>query len=871
MATVYLAIQQSFGREVALKVMASGLAHDPSFSERFLREAKIVAQLIHPNIVTVYDVGIADDHHYLSMEYVPGEDLKHAAGRLSLARKCDVIRQVAQALDFARLKGYIHRDVKPENIRLQSDSERVVLMDFGIAKATDVQSGVTQTGTAVGTPHYMSPEQARGRNVDHRSDLYSLGVVFYWLLMGRVPFNADSAVAVGIKHITEPVPVLPPPLQLLQPILDKMLAKLPQERFQTAAELAKALAAIDSAALTAAETLLKKQSGSERLTTAGSEPTASSGRADLVKRKPIKVRPQPVASPSVVAKPVEPVYAPAREYPHKASNSWWPWLLGFAVAGLVAFVVYFQQTRLNGKPVGEDWLVALGIVEASPRSLNTPASVTETVVNVAQTQAQAAVTDDAVRTAEEPVAQRVDEAEAGSPEGSIGESAANEASLQASPATASQAFTELRDNLLRLQNQLEPQLARWQVLLPQLQTAWSALANNSSLTVAESEQLRTLVKTQQQELGEQLIALAETAQSAGEPDTVGEWREAAERYFPALIEDARWRTLQVWLAQQQQISALLQQADEFLAQDQLTAPEGANAFARYTDVTALDADNPAALAGLSKIAQRYRQLAQSQLAKAEVDAAKRLIAKGQQVRPDLPDWRKLTETAEQIAQRQRQLADLLATADVLQTQGDWVAPAGVNAAQTLAEALRTAVLEPPLEGVIAEVKARQSRLAQDISERLLMLANAKAFAEAEELLLQSQGLLPETPALISAREQLQAATLAAQPRVEALRIAAEASQLSGSTAGPFSFAAGRSVNIQFAYRNFNAEATLVQAVLYDGTQTLEIAQVPVVINGAEGVKQFKIERPVEGYPSGRYQIHLLLDGQLLASENFNVQ
>jgi len=178
MASVYLAIQESFGRDVALKVLAPQHAPVSEFSQRFLREARIIRQLVHPNIVTVYDVGVHEGLHYLSMEYIRGQDLQEACGSLSKRQVIAIIRDVAKALDYAHQKGYVHRDVKPENIMLAEDG-RVVLMDFGIARGSDTTLGMTKTGRAIGTPYYMSPEQGHGNPVDERSDIYSLGVIFY--------------------------------------------------------------------------------------------------------------------------------------------------------------------------------------------------------------------------------------------------------------------------------------------------------------------------------------------------------------------------------------------------------------------------------------------------------------------------------------------------------------------------------------------------------------------------------------------------------------------------------------------------------------------------------------------------------------------
>lgn len=264
MATVYLAVQQIFERHVALKVMSTSLAEDPSFGQRFLREARIVSQLVHPNIITVYDVGVHDNAYYLSMEYIAGPDLKQARQQLTLTQKIHIVLDIARALDFAGGKGYVHRDIKPENILLRQDSYRAVLMDFGIARAAETDLSVTQTGMALGTPHYMSPEQAKGQAVDHRADLYSLGVVFYYLLVGSVPYHADSAVAIGIKHITEPIPVLPQHLRGLQPIIDQLMAKRPEERYQSAAVLIAQLQALDIAALERAQRAYEQEPSADR-------------------------------------------------------------------------------------------------------------------------------------------------------------------------------------------------------------------------------------------------------------------------------------------------------------------------------------------------------------------------------------------------------------------------------------------------------------------------------------------------------------------------------------------------------------------------------------------------------------------------------
>lgn len=241
MAVVYLAVQADFERKVALKIMAKHLQSDSSFGERFLREARIVAQLSHPNIVPVYDFGQFEEFHYMAMEYLSSGDLKAKLKRgLPLSEGINIIKAIASGLDYAHQKNFIHRDIKPENILFRDDGSPVI-SDFGIARNTESATRMTMTGTVIGSPHYMSPEQAEAAHLDGRSDLYSLGVIFYEMLCGAVPFSGESAISISIKHITAPVPPLPPDRAEFQEFIDIALAKDREERFQTGAELRDAL------------------------------------------------------------------------------------------------------------------------------------------------------------------------------------------------------------------------------------------------------------------------------------------------------------------------------------------------------------------------------------------------------------------------------------------------------------------------------------------------------------------------------------------------------------------------------------------------------------------------------------------------------
>jgi len=259
MARVYLARHTGLDRLVAIKVLSKDLDGDQSFSERFMREARIVAKLTHQNIITVHDVGVHNEHHYIAMEYLPGETLDDKIKKkLDIKQVLGITKQIASALDFAHKKGIVHRDVKPDNILFRED-DTAVLTDFGIARSTKSETKMTATGTVIGTPHYMSPEQAQGQEIGPWSDLYSLGIVLYEMLSGEVPFDADSTIAVVFKHITEPVPDLPEPYSQYQPLVNTLLAKEPTARYQSGREVIADIECLDRGDTPANATLIFNQ------------------------------------------------------------------------------------------------------------------------------------------------------------------------------------------------------------------------------------------------------------------------------------------------------------------------------------------------------------------------------------------------------------------------------------------------------------------------------------------------------------------------------------------------------------------------------------------------------------------------------------
>ncbi|NJP07517.1 MAG: serine/threonine protein kinase [Chloroflexaceae bacterium] len=251
MATVYRGYDPNLERPVAIKILSDKAATQPEFVERFHREARILGKLRHPNIVQVYMLGQTDAYTYMVQELLPGPSLERYLQEVSrrnehISRQdlISTISQIAHALDAAHQQGIIHRDVKPANIMWNAVGE-VVLTDFGIAKQLHSDANQTQANIVMGTPNYLSPEQAQGLPVTHYSDIYGLGIVLYQMIAGRVPFNSDTPMGVVLQHIQS----MPPSLRPFRPdipptveaVVQRALAKNPKARFNSAGEMARVL------------------------------------------------------------------------------------------------------------------------------------------------------------------------------------------------------------------------------------------------------------------------------------------------------------------------------------------------------------------------------------------------------------------------------------------------------------------------------------------------------------------------------------------------------------------------------------------------------------------------------------------------------
>ena len=262
-SAVYLAESEHEARLVVLKLVRQvpDLTDKLGTFDRFLQEYDIIRQMQHPNVVRIYELGIADDHAFIQMEYFPAGDLRSRMRRgISPADAIVVLRQMAAALAAIHGAGVLHRDLKPGNVMMRFDGT-LALIDFGLAKQLSLEAEITANGEIFGTPYYMSPEQGHGRAVDARSDIYSLGVILYEMLTGKKPYLAATPMAVIYRHSHSPIPLLPPEFAAWQGLLERMLAKDSADRIQSATELC---AAIDRQ--------LSQAAASAALPAAGAEP-----------------------------------------------------------------------------------------------------------------------------------------------------------------------------------------------------------------------------------------------------------------------------------------------------------------------------------------------------------------------------------------------------------------------------------------------------------------------------------------------------------------------------------------------------------------------------------------------------------------------
>lgn len=871
MAKVYLAIQEVFEREVALKVMSKALAEDPNFGQRFFREAKIVSKLVHPNIVTVHDVGMHEGYCYLSMEYIDGRDLKHAVHGMEIREKVRAIYDIAKALDYAGGKGYVHRDIKPENIMFHSSDGRAVLMDFGIARAAESDTQVTQAGTAIGTPHYMSPEQAKGKSVDHRSDIYSLGVVFFYILAGHVPYDAESAVAIGIKHITEPIPLLPPIYESLQPLIDKMMAKDVNKRYQNAKELMADLDHIDldvlehtvgfAASVVSDHTTVQNMApqhddDAEAFELEDDEPTPAIPDYQAYVHDEVAIHDRP------------PIL---------------PWFLASTfVVGVIGVFVYFKNPTLVQPLI--DKVLGAPFFEESPL---------DALVIRKPTTTEAPEKRETDKGEKKGIEQKLPEAIIAEPKDvapplpsedvqpgtSLASGKIHRASGQQKPlppadlkgvntsvkAPSTQEQAIAQEKAMKLAGlktkiaRLEDSYAGDDIYLSDLVGAFREAMYIAPKDKALVSQFESLKKKEYKKL-------YQYADKSGASANLDKRIEQFQALFPEIKPPVISKIVKVGKTRKKVMSLVLE-AQAYLRQNNLTKPAGRNALDVYNKVLVLDPKNADAQQGKKQISTKLYDAAKTKYRANKLRSALASVKKAIEVDVDNDKAQKLADEINAILNKQSSIANLLKSAEKKINSGQLFTPRNKGAFHDFQSVLK---MDPQ------NTRAHEGldRVVDALSAQVWQLVGDEQFLKAKELMrapLKEYGGNKRIKSLsLALDEVIGEKIIDVEPRVEGMMIQAEPIE---RLVGRFDdvLDADRSIYLGFRYENFQTSTTVLQAVLMDGAKRVQIAQVPVVVKGAEGESKFRIDRPVEGFPRGSYSIEMRLGRETLNSTLFRVK
>ena len=688
-SAVYLAEQSDGPGPVAVRFI-------PRFSaiEQFLRGGSIHRQMRHKNIASLLDLGECPDGAFQAVEYLPGGDLNNRLiSGVHIQTLLKVVKDVARALDYVQESGYVHGDVKPENILFRANGS-AVLCDFDLAVAKGESSGNASTMTVRGTPEYMSPEQAAGRPLDGRADLYSLGVVLYRLLTGDLPYRAESAVSIGIKHLQDPVPRLPSYLSAFQSVIDKALAKRPDQRFQTGAAMVAAIDGVRDTDTVPQLTVKTKPISTAEIMAVGGDllstpldQSRQERRSALMRRRR---RLRNVAVTAVV-------------------------LIGLGAGGYYAYEsgVIAPEQLLSQLGIGEDPQVAAAWSEA--RSLRQDPNQGLSSIAAGYRRVLALDPDHEQARAE------VDTLAADWRE-SISESllAGNLELAETRLQEASEVFpNDVEWVQLNVSLQNRQRAERIMVSTQGLLTS-NGLSDVPSATAAiqaYQEVLRlapghVAAANALNELSVHYAGMATAAAIDGEVSQAISLLERATLADATLAQLDEVRTLisQATTAQQA-IEELLRQARFYRAQNQLITPAGENAAELYHRVLATDPDNVFAAQGLDEVSAQITASANMLLAAGDLPAVERLVNQAAAVALNAEVINDLRSRIEAEISRQESIAANLRTAENLMALGYLTAPADNHAVAYLREIQQ---LDPGNE--------RATELLQQCAERLAAVA-----------------------------------------------------------------------------------------------------------------------------------------------------
>lgn len=836
MAHVYLAVQESFGREVALKILSPHLTDDDQFSQRFLREARIVSQLNHPNIVTVYDAGKQGKYHYMSMEYIPGKDLKQLKDSVSRNEALRIVKSIAAALDFAGSKGIVHRDVKPENVMIHETDNRVILMDFGIAHGDDVTHGMTQTGKAIGTPHYMSPEQTKGLKVDHRSDIYSLGIVLFQLLAGYLPYEADSAVAVGIKHLTAPIPLLPAGLEIFQPIINRCLSKEPQHRYQKAAELIEALNAISNEQLQAIDTRAKlfKQAGADH--DAATQMSDAPLPVENKRKIPELVFPNPKSVAKEPDEDTKPKSHPLRnlfvlllisgaawagyEKQHEIEQFW-----GYkALPKLVevfpnmfseSYLKYWADKAKKDQPVEQNNEV---VAQATPtETITTPAPV---------------VTEENTIQPEQPVA------------------------VEEAPVEKVLTRDE-RIELLKTALDNQPENA--------IQLA--GIYKEMLVEMPRSPVAHQGIKELREWLTHQIKLSLDTQDSVASRKYV----DIVKQSFPRIAATKRFTRLENKVVFLERIDNHLSQADKYFSAGAISKPIGKNALYEIQKILILDPENKEAKNFINKIALSYIDKTTQLQQQGNMQNALLMIEEGIAAMNNHPALLEKRESLQNQIKNKKTIASLFTLAKKYLAEGQLIKPIAYNAYDQYNEILKK---DPDNLEAQAGIKNIHQLVTKDIAA-LVQKGQLKASEEYLALAMKRYG---RTSLLASVELKLNDALAKIAPKIQNIILSNEpvthVPAIAKRTTANTSLKNTQRLslmNILYAginFINFDPGTTWLEATLIDSTRETKILQKPIVVSNQFGEHYFEIKLPSERLQNSLYTFELKLKNKVLISESF---
>ena len=814
MAMVYLAVQKSIGREVALKVLSPDHTDD-TFSERFLREARIASQLAHPNIITIFDAGIHNDIHYMSMEYIKGKNFNEARDLLNRIQKVNVIKLISQALDFASKKGFLHRDIKPENILLHQDG-RAILTDFGIAKTTDISKGLTETGKILGTPYFMSPEQTKGLKIDHRTDIYSLGVVLFQALAGYVPYDGPSLVAICIKHLSDPIPQLPKGLEVFQQIINTCLSKKPEHRFQHASELYEALNKISDSQLDAIEAKSKSlnQAGQDYNASTMVEsnvPNSTPVHKEVQKEVKKPVKQNHIHRPTYNATPNHNYIKPSSKLNITNTDDFKSlnrrnkriFVLLFILAALVG---YYKKNELEtiwnvkGVPLAKQYL---------------PVEIKEYIFL----------------------------------ENNKSEKKPIEVKQKLTPPSAEQLEAQKINNL---------------------KESIDKIPSNANL-LAEIYKKKLAVNPLDQkmldataELKKWYITRCQNLTSKKDFDSAEKLIDTIKHIYPEIAQTDEFISLNDKLHMEQLNEPHLQKSRVYFAVNALNTPKGANALEELKIVLNADPENREALEGLSKIATYFTDKSRGQIKNKEYFSALDSANAGLQAIHNDSNLLALQKEIKTLINSKNDIKELLNQAEKQIASGFSITPQGTSAYDLYQQVLSSDKNNSPAKNGLLKIH-------KNIVKQATLFINQNKFQEANETLTTATRLFTNSKEIQSLKYKLKKEMDAVLPIVPKIKISnAEFSEINQTTLQKIKI--GQLLYIGFEYNNFTQEKTPIKVNIYNGllqnssNQKL-IIQKSLTITGNKGNHYFTVQLPKTGIINGNYSIELIFGNSRLIKAN----